>query len=271
MDALRGAAAWRPASSSCPGPNAAWSSAATATTTRPPWSDLAEQAGWPVLAEPSSGARRGPNALPAYQYLLATPEFAAAYRPDVIVSAGRPGLSRPQSALLAGPAARHVVIGQGPGPVGRPAAGRDRRRRGRPAGRRARQPAGRRHAVAGARGAGPTTPPGTRRTPSWTPPIGLTEPGLARDLVPAVPAGRTVLGGQQPARSGSRFSRPAPRLTSASWPAGGPAASTGPCRRPSARPWPTAARRSPWSVTWPSCTTRPGWPSGRPSRGRTCA
>ena len=76
---------------------------------------LAEQAGWPVLAEPSSGARRGPNALPAYQYLLATPEFAAAYRPDVLVSAGRPGLSRPQSALLAGPAGRHVIIRQGPG------------------------------------------------------------------------------------------------------------------------------------------------------------
>jgi 2-succinyl-5-enolpyruvyl-6-hydroxy-3-cyclohexene-1-carboxylate synthase len=76
---------------------------------------LAEQAGWPVLAEPSSGARRGPNALPAYQYLLATPEFVAAHRPDVLVSAGRPGLSRPQSALLAGPAGRHVVIGQGPG------------------------------------------------------------------------------------------------------------------------------------------------------------
>jgi 2-succinyl-5-enolpyruvyl-6-hydroxy-3-cyclohexene-1-carboxylate synthase len=77
--------------------------------------DLAEQAGWPVLAEPSSGARRGPNALPAYQYLLATPEFMAAHRPDVLISAGRPGLTRPQSALLAGPVGRHVVIGQGPG------------------------------------------------------------------------------------------------------------------------------------------------------------
>jgi 2-succinyl-5-enolpyruvyl-6-hydroxy-3-cyclohexene-1-carboxylate synthase len=76
---------------------------------------LAEQAGWPVLAEPSSGARSGPNALPAYEYLLATPEFAAAHRPDVLVSAGRPGLSRPQSALLAGRAGRHVVISQGPG------------------------------------------------------------------------------------------------------------------------------------------------------------
>jgi 2-succinyl-5-enolpyruvyl-6-hydroxy-3-cyclohexene-1-carboxylate synthase len=80
-----------------------------------PLVELAERAGWPVLAEPSSGARYGPNALPAYQYLLATPQFTGAYRPDVIVSAGRPGLSRPQSTLLAAPVGRHVVIGQGPG------------------------------------------------------------------------------------------------------------------------------------------------------------
>ncbi len=52
---------------------------------------LAERAGWPVLAEPSSGARRGPNALAAYQYLLATPEFMTAHQPDLIVSAGLPG------------------------------------------------------------------------------------------------------------------------------------------------------------------------------------
>jgi 2-succinyl-5-enolpyruvyl-6-hydroxy-3-cyclohexene-1-carboxylate synthase len=78
--------------------------------------ELAEQAGWPVLAEPSSGARRGPNALSAYQYLLGTSEFIQAYRPDVLVSAGRPGLSRGQSAFLGpGPASRHVVIAPGPG------------------------------------------------------------------------------------------------------------------------------------------------------------
>jgi 2-succinyl-5-enolpyruvyl-6-hydroxy-3-cyclohexene-1-carboxylate synthase len=85
---------------------------------------LAERAGWPVLAEPSSGARRGPNALAGYQYLLASGAFMAAYRPDVIVSAGRPGLTRPQSALLAlagtakprsTPPVRHVVVAQGPG------------------------------------------------------------------------------------------------------------------------------------------------------------
>ena len=102
--------------------------------------ELAERAGWPVLAEPSSGARRGPNALTGYQYLLASPEFMAAHRPAVVVSAGRPGLTRPQSALLAlarepgarkhgdtgagdtgtgdtgaVDAVRHIVVAQGPG------------------------------------------------------------------------------------------------------------------------------------------------------------
>jgi 2-succinyl-5-enolpyruvyl-6-hydroxy-3-cyclohexene-1-carboxylate synthase len=77
--------------------------------------ELAGRAGWPVLAEPSSGARRGPNALSAYQYVLGTRDFMAAHGPDLIVSAGRPGLSRPQSALLGPGQARHVVIAQGPG------------------------------------------------------------------------------------------------------------------------------------------------------------
>jgi 2-succinyl-5-enolpyruvyl-6-hydroxy-3-cyclohexene-1-carboxylate synthase len=78
--------------------------------------ELAGRAGWPVLAEPSSGARLGPGALSAYQYLLATPEFVRAHQPDLIVSAGRPGLSRPQLAFLKnGSARRHVVLTQGPG------------------------------------------------------------------------------------------------------------------------------------------------------------
>jgi 2-succinyl-5-enolpyruvyl-6-hydroxy-3-cyclohexene-1-carboxylate synthase len=84
-----------------------------------PLAGLAETAGWPVLAEPSSNARRGPNALSAYGYLLAAPAFTAAHRPDLIVSAGRPGLSRPQLAFLKGAPgpvpARHVVLAQGPG------------------------------------------------------------------------------------------------------------------------------------------------------------
>jgi 2-succinyl-5-enolpyruvyl-6-hydroxy-3-cyclohexene-1-carboxylate synthase len=78
---------------------------------------LAAEAGWPVLAEPSSGGRRGPDALSAYQYLLAAPGFLAAHRPDVLVTAGRPGLSRGQTALLRGAtgSARHVVIAAQPG------------------------------------------------------------------------------------------------------------------------------------------------------------
>jgi 2-succinyl-5-enolpyruvyl-6-hydroxy-3-cyclohexene-1-carboxylate synthase len=83
---------------------------------------LAEAAGWPLLAEPSSQARQGPAALSAYSYLLESPQFLAAHRPDVIVSAGRPGLSRGQLAFLRGtaggwpaPPRRHVVLAQGPG------------------------------------------------------------------------------------------------------------------------------------------------------------
>ena len=75
---------------------------------------LAEAAGWPVLAEPSSGARRGPNALPAYQYLLGSADFLATHRPEVVVTAGRPGLSRQQLAFLRSQA-RHIVLAQGPG------------------------------------------------------------------------------------------------------------------------------------------------------------
>ena len=79
---------------------------------------LAEQAGWPVLAEPSSGARQGSSALTAYQYLLDDPKFTAAHPPDLVISAGRPGLSRGQLGFLrqaAGPGARQVVLTQGPG------------------------------------------------------------------------------------------------------------------------------------------------------------
>ena len=84
-----------------------------------PLLDLAEAAGWPVLAEPSSGARSGPNALSAYGYLLDSSAFVAGHRPDLIISAGRPGLSRGQLGFLRGAPgpvpARHVVVAQGPG------------------------------------------------------------------------------------------------------------------------------------------------------------
>jgi 2-succinyl-5-enolpyruvyl-6-hydroxy-3-cyclohexene-1-carboxylate synthase len=81
---------------------------------------LAAEGGWPVLAEPSSGARAGPGALAAYPYLLESAEFVDGHRPEVIVSAGRPGLSRAQLGYLktaapGGAPPRHIVIAQGPG------------------------------------------------------------------------------------------------------------------------------------------------------------
>jgi 2-succinyl-5-enolpyruvyl-6-hydroxy-3-cyclohexene-1-carboxylate synthase len=79
---------------------------------------LAAAAGWPVLAEPSSGARQGGHALGAYQYLLEHPAFLAAHRPDLVICAGRPGLSRGQTAFLrqaAADGARQVILAQGPG------------------------------------------------------------------------------------------------------------------------------------------------------------
>ncbi|HSR86075.1 MAG TPA: 2-succinyl-5-enolpyruvyl-6-hydroxy-3-cyclohexene-1-carboxylic-acid synthase [Streptosporangiaceae bacterium] len=75
---------------------------------------LAAQAGWPLLAEPSSGARQGPLALTSYEFLLDDAEFTGAHKPDVIVSAGRPGLSRGQLGLLRRGAPRHVVLAQAP-------------------------------------------------------------------------------------------------------------------------------------------------------------
>jgi 2-succinyl-5-enolpyruvyl-6-hydroxy-3-cyclohexene-1-carboxylate synthase len=87
---------------------------------------LAACAGWPVLAEPSSGARTGDHSLAAYPYLLDSPGFLARHRPDVIVSAGRPGLSRQQLGFLRlardlPRAPRHVVIARGPGQLADPA------------------------------------------------------------------------------------------------------------------------------------------------------
>ncbi|MDT9594825.1 2-succinyl-5-enolpyruvyl-6-hydroxy-3-cyclohexene-1-carboxylic-acid synthase [Nocardioides zeae] len=63
----------------------------------PPARILAETAGWPLLAEPSSGARTGPHALRCYRLLLDGPLGAQVER---VVVAGHPTLSRPVTRLL---------------------------------------------------------------------------------------------------------------------------------------------------------------------------
>ncbi|WP_030168589.1 2-succinyl-5-enolpyruvyl-6-hydroxy-3-cyclohexene-1-carboxylic-acid synthase [Spirillospora albida] len=69
----------------------------------------ASMAGWPVLAEPSGNARYGENALSSHHFLLGMPEFVEQHRPEVVVTLGKPGLSRPLLALLRR-AEEHIVL-----------------------------------------------------------------------------------------------------------------------------------------------------------------
>ncbi len=69
---------------------------------------LAEAAGWPLLAEPSSGARGGYRALTAYRLLLADERLGGAVRRAVVL--GRPTLSRPVHRLLADPDVEVAVV-----------------------------------------------------------------------------------------------------------------------------------------------------------------
>ncbi|MBC7291895.1 MAG: 2-succinyl-5-enolpyruvyl-6-hydroxy-3-cyclohexene-1-carboxylic-acid synthase [Actinotalea sp.] len=69
---------------------------------------LAEANGWPLLAEPSSGARGGPCAIPAYRLLLGEADLGGAVRRVVVL--GRPTLSRPVQALLGRADVESLVI-----------------------------------------------------------------------------------------------------------------------------------------------------------------
>lgn len=53
-----------------------------------------EGAGWPLIAEPHSNARYGPNALRAADAVLRDEAFTSIHRPDLVVVVGRIGLSR---------------------------------------------------------------------------------------------------------------------------------------------------------------------------------
>lgn len=69
---------------------------------------VAEAAGVPLLAEPSSGARSGPCAIGPYRALLDLPGLGADI--ERVVVYGHPTLSRPVTALLARPGVEIVVV-----------------------------------------------------------------------------------------------------------------------------------------------------------------
>ncbi|MBE1878613.1 2-succinyl-5-enolpyruvyl-6-hydroxy-3-cyclohexene-1-carboxylate synthase [Myceligenerans pegani] len=72
---------------------------------------LAEAQGWPLLAEPSSGACGGANAIPAYRLVLGEDGLAGEIQQAVVL--GRPTLSRPVQRMLSRPDVVVTVVAPG--------------------------------------------------------------------------------------------------------------------------------------------------------------
>jgi 2-succinyl-5-enolpyruvyl-6-hydroxy-3-cyclohexene-1-carboxylate synthase len=72
---------------------------------------FAENLGWPLLADPMSGARRGEAAVAHYDALLRDPGWTAALSPDLVVRAGDLPVSKPLRGWLASlPGVRQVSL-----------------------------------------------------------------------------------------------------------------------------------------------------------------
>ena len=74
----------------------------------PPARILAERAGWPLLAEPTSGSRTGENAIRSYRLLLGDPDLRD--RIERVVVCGHPTLSRPVTRLVSSPDVEVVAV-----------------------------------------------------------------------------------------------------------------------------------------------------------------
>ncbi|WP_091447122.1 2-succinyl-5-enolpyruvyl-6-hydroxy-3-cyclohexene-1-carboxylic-acid synthase [Geodermatophilus poikilotrophus] len=166
--------------------------------------ELAGAQGWPVVAEPSSGAWAA--SVRGGALLLGVPGWLADHRPDRVLVVGRPTLSRPVSALLADPAVRVETVSAAPH---WPDAGRSTTWvGGLPA---AGAPAGAAWRAAWCAAAGRL---GTAVDGVLDALPGLTAGMLARDLVAALPDGALlVLGSSTPVRDVDRLAVPRPELT----------------------------------------------------------
>jgi 2-succinyl-5-enolpyruvyl-6-hydroxy-3-cyclohexene-1-carboxylate synthase len=77
---------------------------------------LAAATGWPVLADPTSGARAGDGVVTAFDAILRHAGFAADHVPDVVVRIGRPPASKVLAQWIARSGAGVVQVG-GPGVI----------------------------------------------------------------------------------------------------------------------------------------------------------
>ena len=75
-----------------------------------PLTAVAEHLGWPVIAEPTSGARHGGNVIATAALLTQDARFADAHTPDLVLRCGRPQLSRPVAALTGRHVAAQVLV-----------------------------------------------------------------------------------------------------------------------------------------------------------------
>lgn len=166
--------------------------------------ELAAAQGWPVVAEPSSGA--WPAAVRGGALVLGVPGWVAAHRPDRVLVVGRPTLSRPVSALLADPAVRVETVSATPR---WPDAGRATVRVGvLPAAGEPADPAWRQAWCAAADRVGTAVDGLLDAAPALT--AGL----LARDLVAGLPDGALlVLGSSTPVRDVDRVAVPRAGVT----------------------------------------------------------
>jgi 2-succinyl-5-enolpyruvyl-6-hydroxy-3-cyclohexene-1-carboxylate synthase len=70
---------------------------------------VATAAGWPVLADPISGLRQGPQAISTYEALLRSPGFAERHRPELVLRLGAAPTSKPLTAWL-GPEVPQLLV-----------------------------------------------------------------------------------------------------------------------------------------------------------------